>query len=148
MNIERVTKVDMSLVKEFERLIPQLIDKEEYPSYERLKAVVESDNTQLLVAIDNGNVIGTLTLIFNQIPSGLRVWIEDVVVDKEARGKGVGTALIQYALKSARDNGAEKVDLFSHPRRIAANRLYQRAGFEIRESNPYRYHFTDDRQTK
>ena len=148
MHIERVTKIDRCLVKEFERLMPQLTEKEEYPSYERLKTVVESDNNHLLVAIDNGKVIGTLTLIFIQIPSGLRVWIEDVVVDKDARGKGAGTALLKQALKIARDNGAEKVDLFSHPKRIAANKLYQRVGFEIRESNPYRYNFTNDQQTK
>jgi ribosomal protein S18 acetylase RimI-like enzyme len=80
-------------------------------------------------------------LAFYRVPSGLKAWVEDVIVDESARGKGVATALIEHALQVAREKGAFKVDLTSLPRRIAANRLYQKIGFEKRESNMYRYYF-------
>ena len=73
------------------------------------------------------------------IPTGTRAWIEDVVVDEAARGSGVGAALNQAALDHARARGAKTVDLTSRPSREAANRLYQRLGFEPRETNVYRY---------
>ena len=72
------------------------------------------------------------------IPTGTRAWIEDVVVDEAARGSGMGAALNQAALDHARLRGAKTVDLTSRPSREAANRLYQRLGFEPRETNVYR----------
>jgi ribosomal protein S18 acetylase RimI-like enzyme len=69
----------------------------------------------------------------------VRAWIEDVVVDESARGRGVGEALNREALDRARGLGAKTVDLTSRPSREAANRLYQRLGFEPRETNIYRY---------
>ena len=62
-----------------------------------------------------------------------------MVVDEAARGSGVGAALNQAALDHARALGAKTVDLTSRPSREAANRLYQRLGFEPRETNVYRY---------
>lgn len=72
------------------------------------------------------------------IPTGLRAWIEDVVVDEGARGQGVGAALTQAAVRLAREAGARTVDLTSRPAREAANRLYERLGFRLRDSNVYR----------
>ena len=72
-------------------------------------------------------------------PPALRAWIEDVVVDEAARGQGVGEALNRAALERAATAGARTVDLTSRPSREAANRLYQRLGFEPRETNVYRY---------
>ena len=72
------------------------------------------------------------------LPTGVRAWIEDVVVDEEARGAGVAGALVQAALERAEQEGARTVDLTSRPDREAANRLYLRLGFERRETNVYR----------
>ena len=83
--------------------------------------------------------VGTLTLVVFRIPTGVRAWIEDVVVDDAARGHGVGEALNQFALDLARGKGAKTVDLTSRPSREAANRLYQRIGFQPRETNVYRF---------
>jgi ribosomal protein S18 acetylase RimI-like enzyme len=80
-----------------------------------------------------------LTLVVFRIPTGVRAWIEDVVVDESARGHGVGEALNRAALDGARRKGAKTVDLTSRPSRAAANRLYQRLGFVARETNVYRY---------
>jgi ribosomal protein S18 acetylase RimI-like enzyme len=78
-------------------------------------------------------------LAWFRIPTGVRAWIEDVVVDEEARGHGVGELLNRAALDLARELGAKTVDLTSRPSREAANRLYQRIGFVARDTNVYRY---------
>ena len=80
-----------------------------------------------------------MTLATFRIPTGVRAWIEDVVVDSEARGHGVGEALNMAAIAEARSRGAITVELTSRPSREAANRLYQRIGFVQRETNIYRY---------
>jgi len=86
----------------------------------------------------DGRIVGTLTLAVFRIPTGVRAWIEDVVVDDGARGKGVGDALVDAAVIKARAAGAKTVDLTSRPSREAANRLYVRKGFELRTTNVYR----------
>jgi ribosomal protein S18 acetylase RimI-like enzyme len=93
----------------------------------------------VLVARLDGAIVGTLTLVTFRIPTGVRAWIEDVVVDDVARGHGVGDLLNRFALDLARAKGAKTVDLTSRPSREAANRLYQRIGFEPRDTNVYRY---------
>jgi ribosomal protein S18 acetylase RimI-like enzyme len=106
-----------------------------------LAAIVASPATVLFIArdVDTGTIVGSLTLALFRIPTGMRAWIEDVVVDKAMRGKGAGNALNQAALDRARAEGAKTVDLTSRPSRGAANRLYQRLGFEQRDTNVYRY---------
>ena len=104
-----------------------------------LEAIVASDASVLLLAVDDGEVVGSLTLALFRIPTGLRAWIEDVVVDGSSRGRGVGEALNLAALDRARAEGATTVDLTSRPSREAANRLYRRLGFEERETNVYRH---------
>jgi len=74
-----------------------------------------------------------------RIPSGVRALIEDVIVAEATRGRGCGDQLTQAALEAARRAGARTVDLTSRPSREAANRLYQRLGFERRDTNVYRY---------
>ncbi len=102
--------------------------------------LVASDSVNLLIARDKGGrVVGTLTLVVFGIPTGVRAWIEDVIVDDEARGQGVGAALTEKALETARLAGARTVDLTSRPSREAANRLYQRLGFEQRDTHVYRH---------
>jgi ribosomal protein S18 acetylase RimI-like enzyme len=93
----------------------------------------------VFVARVDGNIVGSLTLVTFRIPTGIRAWIEDVVVDETARGHGVGEALNQAAIEEARRKGAVTVDLTSRPSREAANRLYQRIGFVQRDTNVYRY---------
>ncbi len=79
-----------------------------------------------------------LTLATFQIPTGVRAIIEDVVVDGAARGAGVAAALVQAALDRSAELGARTVDLTSRPDREAANRLYLRMGFAVRQTNVYR----------
>ncbi len=140
--IEEVTIVDDALVAAFELLIPQLSSSNPPPTADELQAIVDAPESVLLVARDErdgGRIVGALTLAMFRIPTGYRAWIEDVVVDDAVRGRGIGDKLNRVALDRARDAGATTVDLTSRPSRQAANRLYQRIGFELRETNVYRY---------
>ena len=93
----------------------------------------------LFVARVDGAIVGSLTLAMYPLPTGRKAWIDDVVVDGDARGRGVGEALSRAALDEARRRGAKEVDLTSRPTREAANRLYQRLGFVPRDTNVYRF---------
>lgn len=131
--------VDDELVEAFNRLIPQLSSSSPPPSSDHLAAMVDSDDVVLFVARVDGRILGSLTLAFYRIPTGTKAWIEDVVVDADARNHGVGELLNRAAVDEARSRGAKDVSLTSRPSRVAANRLYQRIGFEPRETNVYRY---------
>ncbi len=97
-------------------------------------------NSALFIAReDEGPILGSLVLVTFKTPTAVRAWIEDVVVDEAARGKGVGERLVEVAIDRARRANAKSVDLTSRPDREAANRLYQRLGFELRSSNLYRF---------
>jgi ribosomal protein S18 acetylase RimI-like enzyme len=144
IEIAEATEVTDELVAAFERLVPQLSRSNPPPTRDELAAIVGSPASILLIAVeheDTGDdvILGSLTLAWFRIPTGVRAWIEDVVVDEAARGKGVGEKLNRHALDVARSLGARTVDLTSRPSREAANRLYQRIGFEPRETNVYRY---------
>jgi GNAT superfamily N-acetyltransferase len=105
---------------------------------ERLLAIMADPSVTLLLARDGEEVVGTTTLIVYTTPFWIKARLDEVVVDEAARGRGVGAALVNAALEVARQNGAEVAELQSGVRREAANRLYQRIGFKLRESNLYR----------
>ncbi len=142
ITISEALTVDDELVAAFELLIPQLSRSNPPPRADELRAIVESEASTLLIARDDerdGAIVGSMTLAMFLIPTGRRAWIEDVVVDGDARGKGVGRLLNERALEIANEAGATTVDLTSRPSREAANRLYQRLGFVERETNVYRW---------
>lgn len=139
ITIEIADHVDDELINAFKRLIPQLSSSNPAPSQTQLDEIVSSPSTVLFVARAEGRIVGALTLVLFRIPTGLRAWIEDVVVDNEVRGKGIGETLSRAALDEAKMRGAVTVDLTSRPSRVDANRLYQRLGFVARETNLYRY---------
>ena len=136
------TMPDDELVAAFGRLVPQLSPSAAVPTPDLIREIVEAQASTVLVARDlrdQGRIVGMLTLIVFRIPTGVRAWIEDVVVDETARGRGVGEALSQEAVRRALALGARTVELTSRPSREGANRLYQRLGFVRRDSNLYRY---------
>lgn len=140
VRVEEVTEVTDELVAAFGRLVPQLSRSAEVPRRPELAEIVGSPASVLLIARDGeGDIVGSLTLVVFRIPTGVRAWVEDVVVDQAARGRGVGEALSREAVRLATAHGARTVDLTSRPSREAANRLYQRLGFALRETNVYRW---------
>jgi ribosomal protein S18 acetylase RimI-like enzyme len=141
MLVEPLEDVSEETVRTFRRLLSQLSPSAESPTRETLQRVVGAHGVVLLVAREQNGIVGTLTLATYEAPTGRRAWIEDVVVDEQARGRGVGEALTREALRIAKERGARTVDLTSRPSREAANRLYQRLGFVRRETNVYRLTF-------
>ena len=140
--VGEATECTDELVGAFARLIPQLSSSNPPPTAAEVADMVAADASVVFVARDGGAtgaILGSLTLALFRIPTGVRAWIEDVVVDEVARGRGVGEALTLAALERARAAGARTVDLTSRPSREAANRLYQRMGFVERETNVYRF---------
>ncbi len=129
---------DLPLLAAIGKLVRQLSRSSPAPDGSELDAILASPASRLLVAREGDRVLGMLTLVVFRIPTGVRALVEDVVVDDEARGQGVGESLTRSALDLARALGARTVDLTSRPSRAAANRLYLRVGFEPRETNVYR----------
>ncbi len=138
--VEEAKAVTPELVAAFRLLTPQLSRSAPAPSGQVLAEMVRSPATVLLMARDDEKgLIGSLTLVLFRIPTGLRAWIEDVVVDEGSRGRGVAEILCREALNRASAAGARTVDLTSRPTREAANRLYRRLGFVERDTNVYRW---------
>ena len=142
MFIDRANAVTDELVEAFERLIPQLKLSISLPSRQEIETLLASNASILLTArypSSGSPIVGILTLVVYRVPTGIRARIEDVVVDGVVRGKGIGEALVRHALNIAREAGADGVALTSNPRREAANRLYQRLGFNPWATNLYFY---------
>lgn len=136
--IELAKSVSDELFTAVNRLLPQLSSAHP-PSIGELQLIVDDPDTGLFVARLDGEIVGMLTLVLFRIPTGVKAWIEDVVVDDSARGHGVGEALSRAALDHAAAHGAKAVSLTSRSSREAANRLYRRVGFTQRDTNVYRY---------
>ena len=157
VHVSEAPEVTDELVSAVHRLLPQLSTSAPALSVAEIDEIVSSPATTLLMARDDevqidadgfelaagesghGPIVGMLTLVVFRIPTGIRAWIEDVVVDSAAGRRGAGEALTRAALELAGELGAQTVDLTSRPSREAANRLYQKVGFEARETNVYRY---------
>ena len=130
------------VIDAFARLLPQLSSSATALTRETLTDIIAAPHNTVLLARDpsaGGQIVGTLTLVIFRIPTAMRAWIEDVVVDSSARGRGVGEALTLAAVKLAKERGARTVDLTSRRSRQAAHRLYEKAGFHVRDTSVYRF---------
>lgn len=143
ITVTEADSVDQDLLEAFSRLLPQLSRSAAMPTRAELEQMVEAPGTHLLVARAESAIVGSLTLVMFRIPTGLRAWVEDVVVDETARGQGVGEALVRHALDLAAAAGARTVDLTSRASRESANRLYLRVGFRRRDTTVYRWSAAD-----
>ena len=141
MSVELIEQSSPELVAAMERLIPQLSRSAKPLTAEQTQALVDQDSVYLFVFRTDKpvTILGMLSLATFAIPTGVRAWVEDVVVDAGTRGMGAGQQLVEAAVAHAQKIGARTVDLTSRPSREAANRLYRRCGFELRETNVYRY---------
>ena len=145
MTVELITAATPELHEAMGRLLPQLSRSAAPMSEADVERFLSQSSVHLFVfrsetadADGNHPILGMLSLATFEIPTGVRAWVEDVVVDEAARGQGAGLALVEAAIEHAKTIGARTVDLTSRPTREAANRLYQRAGFQLRETNVYR----------
>ena len=139
IDVEVLTEVTSEVVQAFGRLLPQLSSTAPPLDAAVLADIASASASTMLIARSGGQIVGTTTLVVFRIPTGIRAWIEDVVVDEAVRGRGVGEALTLEALRIAAQAGARTVDLTTRPSREAAGRLYERVGFTRRDSRLYRY---------
>jgi len=138
MKINIATEITNKIVEAFGRLLPQLSPSAEIPNRNYLENMIHSGTTTLFLAEEEGSIIGTLSLVIYDIPTGKKAWIEDVVTDESARGKGIGHSLVEAALDYAREQGLKKIDLTSSNDRASAHALYEKAGFEKRNTSVFR----------
>lgn len=138
VEVDVVTRSSADLLEALNLLLPQLSSSAPPLTPLTLERLLSSEALTLFVATSDGAVVGTLSLVIWHTPTGVRAWIEDVVVDAQARGRGVGRALTEAALAAASRQDARSVDLTSRPSRTAANAMYQTLGFQLRETNVYR----------
>ena len=140
VQVERVTEVTQEIEDALSRLLPQLNSRLPLPGTERLRRLVADPAVTLLVARDGDEIVGTTTVIVYTTPFWIKARLDEVVVDASARRRGVGEALVKAALEVGREGGAQVAELQSGrgAARDAAHRLYERLGFEIRESDVMR----------
>jgi ribosomal protein S18 acetylase RimI-like enzyme len=139
--VEVLDEVSDEVVDAFGRLLPQLSRSAKRLDAAAITALATAPEVTVLLARSEGQIVGSLSLVVFRIPTGLRAWIEDVVVDEAARGQGVGSVLTREALHLAKEAGVRTVDLSTRPSRAAAGRLYEREGFQQRDTRMYRYAF-------
>lgn len=144
MEIFEAKEVTGEMVEMWRKLMPQLSSSSSLPTREQLEQIINSQSVIMFIAREDGKLVGSLSLAYFRVPTGTRGWIEDVVVDESMRGRGIGEAMTRSALNKARELGIRTVDLTSRPSREAANRLYQRVGFQQRNTNIYRYTVTEE----
>jgi len=138
ISIEIATHATDELLTSLNQLVPQLSSSASPLTSDDVEALIANPAVSVFIAKNDGAIVGTLTLVVFPIPSGLRAWIEDVVVDEGARGLGAGVALTEAAVTESKRRGAKSIDLTSRPSREAANAMYVKLGFEQRETNVYR----------
>jgi len=142
MCIGKVSEVTEELQEALQRLIPQLGVHKIPTTFKELNRLIKSESSTLLAARypdEDSAIAGILSLTIYRVPTGIRSIIEDLVVDKKMRRRGIGEALVRNAIELAREAGADGVSLTSNSQRKAANQLYQSLGFELRKTNPYFY---------
>ena len=134
MKIYRVDEFSERLIEAFTKLLPQLSQSADVPTAKYVEDMLSNEDAHLIVAEEDSAIVGMLTLVVVNIPTGRKAWIEDVVVDSECRGLNIGFSLVEKAKELATSLGVKKLCLTSNPSRKAAHALYAKCGFE--EYNP------------
>jgi ribosomal protein S18 acetylase RimI-like enzyme len=138
---KEINEFSPQIYSEITSLLSQLTSEPINFSSENFKTILKNDNAFLLGAFDENKLVGILTLIIYQIPTGKNGRIEDVVVDESCRGKGIGEQLSLMAINKGKELNLDKLFLTSNPSRIAANSLYQKIGFLLGKTNSYFYNY-------
>lgn len=140
MHVEIVREATNEIHAALARLLPQLNPTLPVPDMPRLRRLLADPAATLLVATDGEDIVGTTTVIVYTTPFWIKARLDEVVVDANARGKGVGEALVNAALDIGRTKGAQVAELQSGrgEARKAAHRLYERLGFKIRDTDVMR----------
>ena len=124
--VQMLAEDDLGSQRErFETPLPQAY-------YTAFEAIENDQNHEMIVAELDGEVIGTLHLMF--LPSisyqgGTRAQVESVRVVQRLRGQGIGAEMMNWAMERARQRGCHLMQLTSHQSREDAHRFYEKLGF-------------------
>lgn len=137
MNINQILNANSQALYAVNLLLPQLTGEREPISIERLSSILKYHNTRLYVGYEFGQPAGMYALATTSVPSGDKVWLEDVVVLPRYRGKGFGRQLVEHAINEVKRLYPDaKMMLTSRPTRVEANYLYSTL-FKKRDTNVY-----------
>ncbi len=139
-NIEfkKVLEFTPEIGKAIRDLTDQLDKNHQELSDTDIRDMIENPGTHLLIAKDAEHIVGMITLIVYRIPFKMKAQLEDFIIDESMRGKGLGTKLLQFSIDEAKKAGVKSLNLTSRPIRESANLLYQKMGFQKRDTNVYR----------
>jgi ribosomal protein S18 acetylase RimI-like enzyme len=137
--IRRATETDLPAVVRLFAIPDEGNVKDENPTLplercylDALRSINDDPNNALLVAEVDERVVGAfqLTIIQHVAYRGGRLaQIENVIVDPEYRSRGVGGAMMRWAIAEARRRKCFRVQLTSNKVRVRAQRFYARLGF-------------------
>lgn len=138
--IEKLTSVDEKTVADINVLLAQL--RKDGPTegpLSDIQSIIANPDCDLMVLKDGATIVGMASLYITQRIGKKVARVEDVVVEKKYRGQGLGEKLMREIIERARARGVKTISLTSRPARVAGNKLYQKVGFTIKETNVYRY---------
>lgn len=104
---------------------------------ESLDRMLADPNSHLYVIREEDRIVACACLCIFQQPFSTDATIESVVVSSKMRGKGLGQQLMEHLIEEAARMKVDCIHLTSNPKRVAANALYQKMGFERKETNCY-----------
>lgn len=137
--LKKATEKALDDLNELMRQLRKEQAKKQDGTLSELQDIVDAKNVWMVVVMEDGRIIGVGTLYVLQ-KIGKRIGhVEDVVVHSDYRGKGLGVKIMQKIIELGKEQNVTTLNLTSRPGRGAANKLYQKVGFKLKETNPYRF---------
>ena len=105
---------------------------------EELAKIIVDDNRPIFVYVENDDILGYAFCVFiknnsNSLTDILTLYIDDLCVDENARGKKVGTSLYNYVLQFAKDAGCYNVTLNVWACNNSALKFYEKCGLSVQK---------------
>ena len=140
VTVSKLTTATEGNLEDLQRLIQQLREDpaEHTVPLTDLQDVISNKYADLIVAKDGERIVGMATLYVIHKLGKRTGYVEDVVVDEKYRGQKIGEQVLRFLIDTARQKQIRTLFLTSRPEREAANKLYQKLGFEVKKTNPYR----------
>jgi ribosomal protein S18 acetylase RimI-like enzyme len=125
-------------VADLNALLREFRADREPPSHRHWRKILAQKDVKVFTVRESGKIVGMAILRWHELPVGRVGNLEDVVVGRKQQGKGYGSGLVRGIIAFARKNKMAYIDLTTRPERKAANKLYQKFGWEKRKTNVYR----------
>jgi ribosomal protein S18 acetylase RimI-like enzyme len=138
MEIKELKSASTQQITDLQELCNVVYSLPSMLSQEGVSSFLVDDHKKLFVAMEGEKIVGMATVQYILSLRGATAHLDDVAVLGEFQGKGIASGLMTSVIDAARDYGCRAIECTSRPDRTAANALYQKVGFEKRETNVYR----------